>query len=301
MTNQRATSQSRAEALALLAVLFWSSVATAFKLSLRWMDVVQLVTIATLTSTLVLGVAVCVQRRLGEAMRLLRADTLRCVLLGLLNPVVYYLVLLEAYDRLPAQEAQALNYTWAVTYALLAVPLLGQKLRGRDLLGLLVGYLGVVVIAMRGGAAGLEFSHWPGVALALVSSVLWSLYWIAGSRDTAPPAVRLFLNFLMASPCVVVLYLFRHGWELPSMSGWLGAIYVGVFEMGLTFLIWQSALRRSTHQARIASLIYLSPFLSLFFIRKFVGEPIAASTLVGLALILLGAVLQRWPQSPRAR
>jgi hypothetical protein len=33
--------------------------------------------------------------------------------------------LFEAYDRLPAQVAQALNYTWALTLTLLAVPVLG--------------------------------------------------------------------------------------------------------------------------------------------------------------------------------
>ena len=65
---------------------------------------------------------------------------------ALLNPVLYYLVLFEAYDRLPAQIAQPLNYTWAIVLALLAVPVLGQRLTLRMGLGIFIGYLGVVVL-----------------------------------------------------------------------------------------------------------------------------------------------------------
>ncbi|MBN1460595.1 MAG: hypothetical protein JXA57_13760, partial [Armatimonadetes bacterium] len=40
-------------------------------------------------------------------------------------------------------------------------------------------------------------------------------------------------------------------------------------------------------------LIFLSPLLSLLFIRRFVGEEILPATLVGLALIVGGIVWQR--------
>jgi drug/metabolite transporter (DMT)-like permease len=63
--------------------------------------------------------------------------------------------------------------------------------------------------------------------------------------------------------------------------------------MGLTFVLWLSALRLSASTARIANLIFLSPFLSLLFIHLFVGEQIVPSTLVGLALIMGGLLVQR--------
>ena len=33
---------------------------------------------------------------------------------GLINPCIYYLLLFQAYDRLLAQQALALNYTWPI-------------------------------------------------------------------------------------------------------------------------------------------------------------------------------------------
>ncbi|GIR70608.1 MAG: hypothetical protein CM15mP74_18590 [Halieaceae bacterium] len=51
-----------------------------------------------------------------------------CLFVGWLNPGLYYLVLFAAYDQLPAQEAMAINYSWGITLALIAAPLLQQRL-----------------------------------------------------------------------------------------------------------------------------------------------------------------------------
>ncbi len=74
------------------------------------------------------------------------------------EPVAYYLVLFAAYDRLPGQEAMALNYTWALAMAFLAVPLLGQRLTRMDIVAGLVAYAGVWVIATRGAILNVSFA-----------------------------------------------------------------------------------------------------------------------------------------------
>ena len=74
-------------------------------------------------------------------------------------------------SRLPAQIAQPLNYTWAITLALLAVPLLRQPLSGRMLVGIGVSYCGVLILLTQGSLHGLEQVDWLGVALALLGSL----------------------------------------------------------------------------------------------------------------------------------
>ena len=76
-------------------------------------------------------------------------------------------------------------------------------------------------------------------------------------------------------------------------AGMAGAIYVGLFEMAVPFVLWLTALRLTESAARISHLIYLSPILSLVFISVFVGEKILISTLIGLGLILMGTVIQK--------
>ena len=108
---------------ALSAVALWSTVATGFKLGLRVLEPVQLLFLGAAISTLVFVAAAARQGWPRQGLNLREG-----LLFGLFNPVFYYLVLFEAYNRLPAQIAQPLNYTWAITLALLAIPVLGQRL-----------------------------------------------------------------------------------------------------------------------------------------------------------------------------
>ncbi|NHA13958.1 DMT family transporter [Thioalkalivibrio sp. XN279] len=292
--------EQRAVLFGLGAVLLWSTVATAFKLSLQYLSPVQLLAWASVVSLLTLGVLLVATGRLAGVLRGSRRDYLRSLALGLINPLCYYLVLFEAYDRLPAQEAQPLNYTWAFTLALLAVPLLGHRLTRADVLGGVVAYAGVWVIATRGEVFGLAFASPAGVALALGSTVLWALYWIYSTRDKRDPLVALFCNFALGLPFVLLACALTDGLAVPDWRGLAGAAWVGVFEMGLAFALWLSALRLTRNTARISNLIFLSPFLSLFFIRAFVGETILPSTWLGLALIVTGLAAQQWLR-PRPR
>ncbi len=287
------TDQRKAMLLGLAAVMLWSTVATAFKLSLQVMTPTQLLAWAGLVSSVVLAVFVSAQGRWPEVRDALRARPFYYLSLGALNPCCYYLVLFRAYDLLPAQQAQALNYTWALTMSVLAVPLLRQKLGGRDLLALLIGYAGAVVIATRGEVLALQFDSGLGVALALSSTVLWALYWILNTRATAPAAVTLFLCFALGTPLVWVVLWLEGGVSIPGWRGLAGALYVGLFEMGVTFMLWLAAMRRATHVSRVGNLIFLSPFLSLVFIGTILGEAILPATWIGLVMILVGVGIQQ--------
>lgn len=278
-------------------VLLWSTVASAFKLSLRYLDYAQLLLYASAVSTVALGFAVLVQGKVGHLWCEARRAWRRALLLGLCNPLAYYLVLFSAYERLPAQEAQPLNYTWALTLALLSVPLLKQRLRWQDGVGGIVCYAGVLVISTHGDVFALHFTDSLGVVLALGSTVLWALYWIFNTREAGDPTVRLFLNFALSLPFVGLYCAWQSSlWPVP-IEGLVGAGYVGLFEMGVAFVLWQQALRYAENTAQVGNLIFVSPFLSLGFIYLLVDEAIRPSTPVGLALVVAGLVLQQMRSS----
>mgnify|MGYP002641350406 CR=1 FL=1 len=278
----------------LAAVGLWSTVATAFKLSLRVLHPTQLLFFATVSSAGVLALVLLLQGRLAATFRgLTGKQALTSAGLGVLNPFLYYLVLFQAYDRLPAQVAQPLNYTWAITLSLLAIPLQGQRPTARDLAGIVVAYAGVVAIATRGELLEARLFDPLGVALALGSTVIWALYWIANARDDRDPVAGLLFNFLFAIPLTLAAALLGPGLAIASPWGLVGGLYVGVFEMGVTFVLWLRAMRLTPSTARLSSLIFISPFLSLFFIQFILGEPIHPFTLAGLCLIVAGVALQQ--------
>ena len=142
--------QSKAYLYGIVTVLMWSTVASAFKISLRYLDFLQLHFYSTLVSVICLGLILTLQKKIPLLGTYSKNQYFQALGLGVLNPFLYYLILFKAYDLLPAQEAQPLNYTWALTLAYLSVPLLKQKLSFKDILAGIVGYFGVVVISTHG-------------------------------------------------------------------------------------------------------------------------------------------------------
>ncbi|GHD52008.1 hypothetical protein SAMN05216429_101327 [Marinobacter persicus] len=290
------TDQKQAMLYGLATVLLWSTVATAFKLALADLAPVQMLLVAVSASVLVMGMILAGQGRFRLAFQLSRRQYLQSMGMGLINPCLYYFFLFGAFDRLPAQEAQPLNYTWALVLAYLSVPFLGQKLRGLDILAGLVCYAGVVVIATRGQVTALSFSDPVGVALALGSTVIWASYWIIATRDSRDPTVGLFLNFLFGLPVIAVVCWQTAGLDFLVSGGGgslAAAVYVGVFEMGVAFVLWSQAMKKAENTSKVSNLIFISPFLSLVFIYFILGEKILPSTYIGLVLIMGGLWLQQ--------
>jgi drug/metabolite transporter (DMT)-like permease len=285
--------QRQAMLFGLSAVLLWSTVATAFKLSLRYCTPIELLLYSSFFSTLVIGLILGVQGKFQLVFQCSWREYRRSILLGVLSPFLYYLILFKAYDLLPAQQAQPINYTWAITLSLLSVPLLKQKIGWQLWLALVVSYCGVVIISTEGDPFSLHFTDPFGVALALISTVIWALYWIYNTRDKRDPVVALFVNFLFSLPFILAYYMLTSEARTPSVNALLGGAYVGTFEMGLSFILWQMAMKLTDNTARISNLIFLSPFLSLVFIHFLLGEEILPSTFVGLILILAGLACQR--------
>lgn len=285
--------QKLAYKYALFAVLFWSSTATVVKIALTQITPVELVFFSSLFSLLFLTLIIFYKKKSFLVVEHFKSQPLRILVLGSINPFIYYLILFRAYDLLPAQEAQAINYTWALMFTYLSVIFLKHKLTLGDILAGFICYFGVLIIATKGAPFSLEFSNLFGVGLAVLSTVIWSMYWIINSGSQSDATVALFCNFLIGVITIGLYILFIGEINIPEFKGILSAIYIGFFEMGITFIFWLKAVNLTHSISKISNLIFLSPFLSLVFIYFFVEEKILPSTLIALFLIISGLILQQ--------
>jgi drug/metabolite transporter (DMT)-like permease len=242
---------------------------------------------------LILFFVIVYEKKINDVKSHILRNYKKVFILGLINPFLYYLVLFKAYDLLPAQEAQSINYTWALMLAFLSVIFLKQKLTLKDILAGIICYFGVLIISTKGAPFSLNFSNFDGVFFALLSTVLWSMYWIVNTKHKGDPIVGLFSNFLISLPLIIIYFVITQPLIIPDIKGVLSAAYVGFFEMGITFLFWLKAMQKATSTAKIANLIFISPFLSLIFIHFIVGEEIFLSTIFGLSIIIIGLILQQ--------
>ena len=266
--------------------------ATAFKWALDFSTPMALITLAATVSWVFFSIRILISRAFRSLLTMPSRLVTQCLVLGLLNPAIYYWVLFTAYDLLPAQDAMAINYTWGLTLPLVAA-MFTRVLPSKPEIGLaLVSYLGILVIATGGNLTTFQFNEPIGVMLALISTVLWGLSWVVNSRVINANAVdaelALFLNFSAAVPVLWVVLRITGGLPTMSIETLLGGLYVGLFEMGIAFVLWMNALRLTDNPLRISSLIFLAPPLSLVLIATVLNETIAGSTLVGLVIILTG-------------
>jgi drug/metabolite transporter (DMT)-like permease len=286
--------QTQAYFYALLAVLLWSTVATAFKLALENMSYSQLLFYSVLTALIVIFALLVANGELAKLKEQNAKDLTKSALSGALNPFFYYLVLFKAYELLPAQEALSLNYSWAVMVVIFSIIFLKQKISAIGIGGILLSFFGLLIIATKGNLLSLDFSNPLGTVLAFGSSLIWAGFWIINLKDKRNVLVKLFLSFA-AGFILIVIYLFAGGISISfgNSNGLLAAIYVGLFEMGITFILWLKALKLSENTAKVSSLIYLSPFISLNLINIILGEEILLSTIIGIILIVSGILIQK--------
>jgi drug/metabolite transporter (DMT)-like permease len=281
---------------ALLAVLFWSTVATAFKLTLQGMNPAQLLFYSSITSTIVLFFIAFKNSRKGLGEIFARGQILRNIFFGLINPFIYYLILFKGYSLLPAQEAQPINLTWPLILSILSFFFLKQKLALKTIAGLIISFSGVVVIATRGDVLSLHFHNLLGVILCLSSSVIWAGFWILNLLDKREESIKLFGAFLFGSVFSFLYLLFFDSFGPIEIKYLGGAVYIGFFEMGITFFIWLKALSLSDNKAKTSTIVYLFPVISLSLITFVLGEKILVPSIVGLILIMGGILYQQFDE-----
>ncbi len=287
--------QHKAYLFAGISIFFWSTIASAFKIGLEYLTYIQFLFIATLVSFFVFVVLIIIQGKLSLLKSYSLQQYLYSALLGLLNPFVYYLILFKAYSLLPAQVAQPLNMIWPILLVFLSVPLLKQKVPAKSYLALFICFTGVYLISSQGDPFSFNIKQPLGVILAVVSALIWSLFWLLNVRDKRDVTMKLGLNFFFASVYIIpVLIVFggTHPWPAKGVGL---AVYSGIFEMGITFWFWLKALQLTRSTDKISTLVYVAPLLSLYIIHIFVGERIMITSFLGLLFIIGGILTEKIP------
>jgi len=282
-----------------LAVFFWATVPTAFKISLGELGILPMLTISSLTSAAVLMAVVVAQKKTALLKFSGSKEFLNSAILGFINPFVYYLILLKAYSLLPGQVAQPLNMIWPIILVFLSVPLLGQKIEKKSFLALFISFIGVYVISSQGKLFQPGNANLTGVLLASGSSVFWAVYFILNVRDKRDEAVKLLFNFFFGSIYLIAAMTITGQWQTDiGVKGAVASVYIGIFEMGITFLFWLKALQLATTTDKVSNLVYLAPFFSLLMLHFIIHEPVYFTTPVGLLLIISGIFVQNHKTNP---
>jgi drug/metabolite transporter (DMT)-like permease len=266
-------------------VLLWASSFIAARVGLRYLSPLLFVSVRLVVAALVLVLAV---RLLRRPWRGLRGKWAHCAVAGVLINSVLLCTAHYAMVRIAAAPIALVQTLNPLLTALLAWPLLGERLAAKQWLGLLLGAAGVVLVV--GGAAlrspvelnGLLLT--AGGVLGLCAGTVYFGRFCRGVPILEGTAAQL---VAAAAACIVATAVFETphaawtGWAIGAIAWNAGAVSLG--GMALYYLM----LKRGT-AARATANFYLVPGTAAIMAWVLLDERLAPLTLVGLIVSSIG-------------
>jgi drug/metabolite transporter (DMT)-like permease len=234
-----------------------------------------------------------VQVRPSGTRRLSRAQAAGLAVIGVIGGSVPFALFFEGLARTSATDAAFVQKTLLVWVALLAVPLLGERLRP--------GHFGAIAlliagqVAVAGGLAGLRAGG--GEALVLAATLLWSVEVVLAKRLLSGPAAVTSLTVGVArmglGSVVLVTWVAITG-QLTTLTGLTGTAWAWVLITGAILAAyvgtWFAALARAPAVDVTAVLVAGAIITALLSAIK-TGAALPASELLGMALVAAGTAL----------
>jgi probable blue pigment (indigoidine) exporter len=221
----------------------------------------------------------------------------KAAVLGVLNMGAFFALLFVAAYRLPGGVAAVLGAVQPILVAVLAVPLLGERLRGRTLLLGLLGVAGVALIVVTGPVA----LDPVGVLAGLAGTACMGSGVVLTKRWGRPVPVLAFTGWQLAAGGLFLLPLALAVEGLPPAltAGEAGGLlYLATVNTALAYVLWLRGVGELP-TARVSFLALLSPVVAATAGWVLLDEVLSPLQLGGMTLALATVVLAQRTPTPR--
>jgi drug/metabolite transporter (DMT)-like permease len=234
----------------------------------------------------------------GGALAGVRRQIGPVLLLGIVQLAAPFLLLGFGQRTVPSGMAGILVSSTPLWTALLAVRLdQEERSRGRGLVGLAVGIVGVVLLC------GLELSGsldtLLGAGMLLLGALSYALGGFLGKDRVRgmTPVGAITGAMLAGSVALAPVALATVPDRAPGLGPLAAAIALGAISGGLGWLLYYTVLAESG-PAKASVALYLVPAFAVVYGVVFLGEPFTAAAIAGLALVVSGSWLAASQGSP---
>jgi probable blue pigment (indigoidine) exporter len=213
----------------------------------------------------------------------------RSLVLGTLNMGAFFALVYLAAQLLPTSLASTIMATSPVAMIALAWPLLGERPRGRAVLGALTGIVGVVLML----ASGVDAVDPLGVVVSVAAMAMSAFGHVLTKRWGAGTDVLSVTSWqLVAGGAVLVAPAFAVEGAPPPLTGanLLGFAFVSVVATAVAFVAWFTGLRH-LDAGTVGLIGLLNPVTGVVLGLAPAGESLGAHQALGLALVLSGVLL----------
>ncbi len=218
----------------------------------------------------------------------------RLAAIGVINSAIPFLLFAWGAERAPAGIGAITNAMTVLFAALMAFVLYREHIGRLRLIGLLAGFVGVIVLA---GDKTAGVGVWPAALAGTAASLLYGIavnlvrHYLAGVAASSVAAATLLSASLFVAPFAIASWPAQ---PIPLHS-WICAILLGVLCTGAAFVLYYRLISR-IGAARAATVTYLIPLFSVLWAWLALGEGLTVRMSLAAAFILGGVALsQRRP------
>jgi len=232
--------------------------------------------------------------RLREA---LREKFLYFALLGTTGVALFNIFQNLGIQYTSSGVASVLLATNPIFVLVLGIIFLQERINRNKLIGMTLGFIGIVVIIFGGKniMSLLLSSSFIGNILVLLSALCWGLYVIMNKRvlKQYSPLLLTTSAFIFGSLLLSLLCLSSRNLSVItnlSPISWLLILYLGFISSGLTYLLWNYALKRM-EASKASVFLFLIPVVAILLVKILLAEKITFSIVAGAGLVLSGIYL----------
>jgi drug/metabolite transporter (DMT)-like permease len=287
MTALRPPSERAAYALLIFTMILWATAFPALRMALRSLDAPTLTTIRMIIAALgLLSLAVVMRTPLPR-----REDLGRIIGAGFSGFSVYHLALNLGLIHLSAGQGSFLIATIPVWTALLSWRFLGERMGPRAIAGLVLGMIGVGVLTLDSGSAGVN--QLQGGAFVLVAAIS------SGINVTLQKELLgryrpfdISVHVTVAGALPFLLYLPRCVDTLGALpiSVWWLILYLGLVPISLGYVLSAMALS-ALPATRASQMLLLVPPLATLVAWVWLGEQPGVRMWIGGPIILASVLI----------
>jgi len=224
--------------------------------------------------------------------KLYKKDIIPIFLLGFLGIIVYHLGLNYGEVYISASAASLIIATIPIFIVILAAIVLKEKITIKIALGVILSFLGVIIISLAGTPdSSIEITYLSGALAVLIAAIMGAGYTIAGKKllkrySALSLTVYAFLLGSLGLIPFITPSLFE---EVATMSiiGWSTILYLGIFPTVIGYVLWYVALEIKT-ASEISVYLYFIPVISTVISYFLFDEQITWLFIVGGGLVILG-------------
>lgn len=227
---------------------------------------------------------------------LTRRHWLQIAGIAALNTAIPFVLFAWAAQRAPAGIGAISNATAAMFTALVAFMFYGEQIDRRRILGLLAGFVGVVVLASGKTSGG---SVWDA---ALAGTFAAFLYGIGGNLlrrhlSGLPAGAVAGATLVCASVLLSPLAISTWPAHPIGMTSWASAVLLGVLCTGIAYVLYFRLIYR-IGAPRASTVTYLIPLFGVLWAWWLLDEAVTLHMAIACALILGGVALSQQRATP---